>query len=61
MLDTDGEPYLQTPEDDISVFSLLLLDVLSFLALAAMLPVVAAWAAWRWLNRKSQGPKGKLE
>ena len=61
MLDTDGEPYLQTPEDDISVFSLLLLDVLGFLALAAVLPVVGAWAAWRWLKRKSQDPKGKLE
>ena len=61
MLDTDGEPYLQTPEDDISVISLLLLDVLGFLMIAAALPALAAWAGWRHIKRKNVMQKGKLE
>lgn len=61
VLDTDGEPYLQTPEDDIPVISLLLLDVLGFLLLAAMLPVALGLAVWKLLKRKQFAQKGKLE
>ena len=61
MLDTDGEPYLQTPEDDIPILSLLLLDVLGFFAIATAVPALAAWAGWKHLKRRRLGLKGKLE
>ena len=60
VLDTDGEPYLQTPEDDIPILSLLLLDVLGFFAIATAVPVLAAWVGWKHLKRKRLGQKGKL-
>ncbi len=60
VLDTDGEPYLQTPEDDIPILSLLLLDVLGFFAIAAAVPALAAWVGWKHLKRKRLGVKGKL-
>ncbi len=50
VLDTDGEPYLQTPEDDIPIVSLLLLDVLGFLVFASAMPALAAWAGWTILK-----------
>ena len=59
MLDTDGEPYLQTPEDDIPIVSLLLLDVLGFLVFASAMPVLAAWAGWTILKRRQLKLKGK--
>ena len=60
MLDTDGEPYLQTPEDDIPIMSLLLLDVLGFLVVAAAVPALAARAGWRHIKRGNVRQKGKL-
>ena len=59
VLDTDGEPYLQTPEDDIPLISLFLLDVLGFLVIGSALPAVAVYwllvKAWRGKQRQ----KGK--
>ena len=59
VLDTDGEPYLQTPEDDIPLVSLFLLDVLGFLSIASVLPAVAVYwlLASRWQIQQRQ--KGK--
>ena len=56
VLDTDGEPYLQTPEDDIPLVSLFLLDVLGFLFIASALPAVAAYwlLAKRWQEKERQ-------
>ncbi len=56
VLDTDGEPYLQTPEDDIPLVSLFLLDVLGFLLIASALPAVAAYwlLAKRWRGKERQ-------
>ena len=59
VLNTDGEPYLQTPEDDIPLISLFLLDVLGFLLIASALPAVAVYwllvKGWRGKQRQ----KGK--
>ena len=61
VLDTEGEPYLQTPEDDIPILSLLLVDVLGFLLVASALPALAAWAGWKHLRRRTAKPRGKSE
>ena len=61
VLDTDGEPYLQTPEDDIPIVSLLLLDVLGFLVFASAMPALAAWAGWTILKRRQLKLKGKVD
>ena len=50
---TDGEPYLQTPEDDIPLVSLLLLDVMVFLAACAAAPAALVWWGLRRGMRKS--------
>ncbi len=50
---TEGEPYLQTPEDDIPLVSLLLLDVLGFLAAASAVPAVLVWWALRRLMSRT--------
>ena len=50
---TDGEAYLQTPEDDIPLVSLLLLDVLAFLAASAAVPAVLVWWGLHRSFRKS--------
>ena len=59
VLNTDGEPYLQTPEDDIPLVSLFLLDVLGFLTIASALPAVAAYwlLAKRWRGKEQQKVK----
>lgn len=54
MLDTDGEAYLQTPEDGMSLVSLLLLDVFAFLTVAAAMPVLVVWALWQRMWRRQQ-------
>ena len=59
VLDTDGEPYLQTPEDDIPILSLLLLDVLGFFAIAAAVPALAAWVGSKHLKREEAWGEGK--
>jgi glucuronosyltransferase len=43
---TEGEPYLQTPEDGMSVASLFLLDVFAFLLVAIAFPIALAWLVW---------------
>lgn len=55
---TEGEPYLQTPEDDIPLVSLLLLDVLGFLAVASAVPAVLLWWA---LQRMMRRPRVKVK
>lgn len=44
VIDTEGEPYLHTPEDSIPLASLLLLDVFALLAVATAAPLCVAWA-----------------
>lgn len=52
VLDTDGEAYLQTPEDGMPLVSLLLLDVFAFLIVIATLPVIAVCAVWQRIWRR---------
>jgi hypothetical protein len=59
VIDTEGEPYLQTPEDSIPLASLLLLDVFAFLLVAALAPMGLAWAVGSRVLAKRRVLKAK--
>ncbi len=57
VLNTGGEPYLQTPEDQISVFALYGLDVAGILSIGPLLLIIGVTL---WLRRGGAGSQGKM-
>ncbi|BDA41086.1 UDP-glucuronosyltransferase 2B20 [Coccomyxa sp. Obi] len=59
VIETDGEPYLHTPEDAIPLASLLLLDVFTFLLVAMLAPIGLAWMVGSRVLAHVRAPKTK--
>lgn len=59
VIETEGEPYLHTPEDAIPLASLLLLDVFAFLLIAMLAPMGLAWVVGSRLLAHVRAPKAK--